>query len=58
MPGGLQQALLYLQVSGLPTGLKAVCVHSGLTRKQRDSALQKVRGLPGWGGGRAPGLWS
>lgn len=30
------------QVSGLPTGLKAVCVHSGLTRKQRDSALQKA----------------
>ncbi|XP_045431833.1 ATP-dependent DNA helicase Q4 isoform X2 [Pipistrellus kuhlii] len=34
------------QVSGLPRGLKAACVHSGMTRKQRDSALQKVRGLP------------
>lgn len=31
------------QVSGLPPSLKVVCVHSGLTRKQRDSALQKAR---------------
>ncbi|XP_054446576.1 ATP-dependent DNA helicase Q4 isoform X3 [Pteronotus mesoamericanus] len=31
------------QVSGLPPGLKAACMHSGLTRKQRDSALQKAR---------------
>nr|KAF6276944.1 RecQ like helicase 4 [Pipistrellus kuhlii] len=31
------------QVSGLPRGLKAACVHSGMTRKQRDSALQKAR---------------
>ncbi|XP_066121459.1 ATP-dependent DNA helicase Q4 [Saccopteryx bilineata] len=31
------------QVSGLPPGLKASCVHSGMTRKQRDSALQKAR---------------
>ncbi|KAB0396236.1 hypothetical protein E2I00_007196 [Balaenoptera physalus] len=30
-------------VSGLPPGLKAVCIHSGMTKKQRDSALQKVR---------------
>nr|KAF6395917.1 RecQ like helicase 4 [Molossus molossus] len=31
------------QVSGLPPGLKAACVHSGMTRKQRDSALQRAR---------------
>ncbi|XP_023604067.1 ATP-dependent DNA helicase Q4 [Myotis lucifugus] len=31
------------QVSGLPQGLKAACVHSGMTRKQRDSALQRAR---------------
>ncbi|CAK6439051.1 unnamed protein product [Pipistrellus nathusii] len=31
------------QVSGLPQGLKAACIHSGMTRKQRDSALQKAR---------------
>ncbi|KAB1258182.1 ATP-dependent DNA helicase Q4 [Camelus dromedarius] len=31
------------QVSGLPPGLKAACIHSGMTRRQRDSALQKVR---------------
>ncbi|XP_015426854.1 PREDICTED: ATP-dependent DNA helicase Q4 [Myotis davidii] len=31
------------QVSGLPRGLKAACVHSGMTRKQRDSALQRAR---------------
>lgn len=36
--------LLYLQVSGLPPGLKAVCIHSGMTKKERASALQKVRG--------------
>ncbi|KAM5211084.1 ATP-dependent DNA helicase Q4 isoform 3-T3 [Hipposideros larvatus] len=30
------------QVSGLPPGLKVVCVHSGLTKKQRDSALKKA----------------
>ncbi|XP_039702067.1 ATP-dependent DNA helicase Q4 isoform X3 [Pteropus medius] len=30
------------QVSGLPPGLKAACVHSGMNRKQRNSALQKV----------------
>lgn len=44
--------LLYLQVSGLPPGLKATCIHSGMTRKQRDTALRKVRGLTGpdrWG---------
>lgn len=59
---GLQQAvLLYLQVSGLPPGLKAACVHSGMTRKQRDSALQRVRGLTGqdpWGRQAGPGRWS
>ncbi|XP_057592716.1 ATP-dependent DNA helicase Q4 isoform X2 [Hippopotamus amphibius kiboko] len=31
------------QVSGLPPGLKAVCIHSGMTKKQQVSALQKVR---------------
>ncbi|XP_029778918.1 ATP-dependent DNA helicase Q4 isoform X3 [Suricata suricatta] len=30
------------QVSGLPPCLKAACIHSGMTRKQRDSALKKV----------------
>ncbi|XP_059757458.1 ATP-dependent DNA helicase Q4 isoform X2 [Balaenoptera ricei] len=36
-------SLMDNQVSGLPPGLKAVCIHSGMTQKQRDSALQKVR---------------
>ncbi|XP_058515432.1 ATP-dependent DNA helicase Q4 isoform X2 [Ochotona princeps] len=31
------------QVSGLPRSLKAACLHSGMSRKQRDSVLQKVR---------------
>ncbi|XP_033058980.1 ATP-dependent DNA helicase Q4 isoform X3 [Trachypithecus francoisi] len=31
------------QVSGLPPCLKAACIHSGMTRKQRESVLQKVR---------------
>ncbi|XP_064443705.1 ATP-dependent DNA helicase Q4 isoform X1 [Mirounga angustirostris] len=31
------------QVSGLPPCLKAVCIHSGMTRKQRESALKKVQ---------------
>ncbi|XP_045060831.2 ATP-dependent DNA helicase Q4 isoform X2 [Desmodus rotundus] len=31
------------QVSGLPPGLKATCMHSGMTRKQRDLALRRVR---------------
>uniref|UniRef100_A0A4X2M3D7 ATP-dependent DNA helicase Q4 n=1 Tax=Vombatus ursinus TaxID=29139 RepID=A0A4X2M3D7_VOMUR len=30
------------QVSGLPLGLKAVCVHSNMTRKQRETAMEKV----------------
>ncbi|XP_007488867.1 ATP-dependent DNA helicase Q4 isoform X1 [Monodelphis domestica] len=30
------------QVSGLPPGLKAVCVHSNMTRKQRETAMEKV----------------
>ncbi|XP_074059108.1 ATP-dependent DNA helicase Q4 isoform X2 [Macrotis lagotis] len=30
------------QVSGLPRGLKAVCVHSNMTRKQRETAMEKV----------------
>ncbi|NP_001399966.1 ATP-dependent DNA helicase Q4 isoform 14 [Homo sapiens] len=29
------------QVSGLPPCLKAACIHSGMTRKQRESVLQK-----------------
>ncbi|XP_054947304.1 ATP-dependent DNA helicase Q4 isoform X2 [Physeter macrocephalus] len=36
-------SLMDSQVSGLPPGLKAVCIHSGMTKKERDSALQKVR---------------
>nr|XP_060467582.1 LOW QUALITY PROTEIN: ATP-dependent DNA helicase Q4 [Panthera onca] len=31
------------QVSGLPPCLKAACIHSGMTRKERDSALKKVQ---------------
>nr|XP_055204532.1 ATP-dependent DNA helicase Q4 isoform X3 [Gorilla gorilla gorilla] len=31
------------QVSGLPPCLKAACIHSGMTRKQRESVLQKIR---------------
>uniref|UniRef100_H0X872 ATP-dependent DNA helicase Q4 n=1 Tax=Otolemur garnettii TaxID=30611 RepID=H0X872_OTOGA len=31
------------QVSGLPPCLKAACIHSGMTRKQRESVLQKVQ---------------
>ncbi|XP_020946074.1 ATP-dependent DNA helicase Q4 isoform X7 [Sus scrofa] len=31
------------QVSGLPPGLKAACIHSGMSKKQRNSALQKAR---------------
>ena len=43
----MQQAvLLSLQLSGLPPGLKGAYIHSGMTKKQRDSALQKVRGPP------------
>ncbi|XP_068957034.1 ATP-dependent DNA helicase Q4 [Petaurus breviceps papuanus] len=30
------------QVSGLPKGLKAVCVHSNMTKKQRETAMEKV----------------
>ncbi|XP_072601948.1 ATP-dependent DNA helicase Q4 isoform X1 [Vulpes vulpes] len=30
------------QVSGLPPCLKGVCIHSGMSQKQRESALQKV----------------
>ena len=36
---------LYPQVSSLPPCLKGVCIHSGMSQKQRESALQKVRGL-------------
>lgn len=43
-----------LQVSGLPPCLKVACIHSGMTRKQRESALKKVRGLA-WQDGRGTG---
>uniref|UniRef100_A0A8U8CI00 DNA 3'-5' helicase n=1 Tax=Geospiza parvula TaxID=87175 RepID=A0A8U8CI00_GEOPR len=31
------------QVSGLPSALKAVCIHSNLTPSQREAAIKKVR---------------
>ncbi|CAN8183556.1 unnamed protein product [Coccothraustes coccothraustes] len=31
------------QVSGLPSALQAVCIHSNLTPSQREAAIQKVR---------------
>ncbi|XP_069802330.1 ATP-dependent DNA helicase Q4 isoform X2 [Dendropsophus ebraccatus] len=31
------------QVSGLPSKLKAVCVHSNMTRAQREAAMDKVK---------------
>nr|XP_014354024.1 PREDICTED: ATP-dependent DNA helicase Q4 [Latimeria chalumnae] len=31
------------QVSGLPTRLKAVCIHSNMTRNQREAAIVKVK---------------
>ncbi|XP_069771077.1 ATP-dependent DNA helicase Q4 isoform X2 [Narcine bancroftii] len=31
------------QVSGLPSKLKAVCIHSNMTRTQRDAAMEKVK---------------
>ncbi|NXK70627.1 RECQ4 helicase, partial [Sylvietta virens] len=31
------------QVSGLPSALKAVCVHSNLSQSQREAAMEKVR---------------
>lgn len=56
---------LYPQVSSLPPCLKGVCIHSGLSQKQRESALQKVRGLTrqdrqggSWPSGDAPDLAS
>ncbi|XP_006830951.1 PREDICTED: ATP-dependent DNA helicase Q4 [Chrysochloris asiatica] len=36
-------ALMDDQVSGLPPGVKAACLHSGMNKKQRESVLQKVR---------------
>ncbi|XP_051631217.1 ATP-dependent DNA helicase Q4 [Manacus candei] len=36
-------ALMDDQVSGLPRSLRAVCVHSHMSRSQRESALEKVR---------------
>lgn len=37
---------LYSQVSDLPPCLKAACLHSGMTKKQRESVLKKVRRAP------------
>jgi len=34
---------LRFQVSGLPPCLKAVCVHSNMSKTQRDAAMEKVR---------------
>ncbi|XP_038615914.1 ATP-dependent DNA helicase Q4 [Tachyglossus aculeatus] len=31
------------QVSGLPPGLRAACVHSNMSKKQRDLAMEKVK---------------
>uniref|UniRef100_A0A6I8NPE2 DNA 3'-5' helicase n=1 Tax=Ornithorhynchus anatinus TaxID=9258 RepID=A0A6I8NPE2_ORNAN len=31
------------QVSGLPPGLRAACVHSNMSKKQRDLAVEKVK---------------
>ncbi|XP_037549118.1 ATP-dependent DNA helicase Q4 [Nematolebias whitei] len=31
------------QVSGLPTKLKAACIHSNMTMKQREAAIEKVK---------------
>ncbi|KAM6225725.1 ATP-dependent DNA helicase Q4 isoform 2-T2 [Spheniscus humboldti] len=31
------------QVSGLPPCLKAVCIHSGMTKAQRETVMEKVR---------------
>ncbi|XP_007564958.1 ATP-dependent DNA helicase Q4 isoform X1 [Poecilia formosa] len=31
------------QLSGLPTKLKAACIHSNMTMKQRESAIEKVK---------------
>ncbi|KAM4044045.1 LOW QUALITY PROTEIN: ATP-dependent DNA helicase Q4 [Anomaloglossus baeobatrachus] len=31
------------QVSGLPSKLKAVCIHSNMTRTQREAAMEKVK---------------
>ncbi|XP_014117701.1 PREDICTED: ATP-dependent DNA helicase Q4, partial [Pseudopodoces humilis] len=31
------------QVSGLPSALKAVCIHSNLSQSQREAAMEKVR---------------
>ncbi|XP_077029357.1 ATP-dependent DNA helicase Q4, partial [Agelaius phoeniceus] len=36
-------SLMEDQVSGLPSALKAVCIHSNLTPSQREAAIQKVR---------------
>ncbi|XP_035422308.1 ATP-dependent DNA helicase Q4 [Cygnus atratus] len=36
-------ALMDDQVSGLPRGLRAVCVHSNMSRAQREAAVEQVR---------------
>uniref|UniRef100_A0A8C4Q562 DNA 3'-5' helicase n=1 Tax=Eptatretus burgeri TaxID=7764 RepID=A0A8C4Q562_EPTBU len=38
------------QVSGLPAGLRAACLHSNMTKKQREAVVQKVRLLSPWFG--------
>ncbi|XP_058686011.1 ATP-dependent DNA helicase Q4 [Poecile atricapillus] len=34
------------QVSGLPSALKAVCIHSNLSQSQREAAMEKVSKIP------------
>ncbi|NWI01344.1 RECQ4 helicase, partial [Tichodroma muraria] len=34
------------QVSGLPSALKAVCIHSNLSQSQREAAMEKVSTIP------------
>lgn len=54
--GGPVRALCpRLQVSGLPPCLRAACLHSGMTRKQREAVLQKVGASWKGSGGQAPG---
>lgn len=37
---------LRFEVSGLPPCLKAVCVHSNMTKTQREAAMEKVTKAP------------
>ncbi|XP_037658927.1 ATP-dependent DNA helicase Q4 isoform X2 [Choloepus didactylus] len=41
--GWWQVVPLCPQVAGLPPGLKAACIHSGMTPKQREGILRKVQ---------------